>query len=137
MSSRCTRQSRSSAPDRAVAVEGRSLLSGEGGSLHYGVVRVDLHLPGSDSLKAKRALLRRAQSGLREELGCSVAEIGYQDLWQRAVLGVAITASSPSGVDRVLERVTAIIERDPRLEVLGTVELVDVLDTDVPDRPLA
>ena len=107
-------------------------MSGDGGSVHYGVVRVDLHLPGADSLKAKRALLRRAQAGLREELGCSVAEIGFQDLWQRAALGVAITASSQSGVDRVLDRVVAIVERDPRLVVLGTAELADVLDADGP-----
>lgn len=103
--------------------------------VHFGVVRVDLHLPGVASLKAKRALLRRAQSGLRDELGCSVAEVGFQDHWQRAVLGVAITASSQTGVDRVLDRVIAVIERDPRVVVLATAELADTLDGDGPGVP--
>ena len=97
---------------------------------------MDVHLPGADSLKAKRALLRRVQAGLRDELGCSVAEVGYQDRWQRAALGVAVTASAPAGVDRVLERVISIVERDPRIVVLATVELADVLDTDGGELPL-
>ncbi len=105
------------------------------GRVHYGVVRIDLHLPGVDSLKAKRALLRRAQTGLRDELGCSVAEVGFQDRWQRSALGVAITASTQTGVDRVLDRVTAVIERDPRLVVLGTSELADALDDTGPGLP--
>lgn len=112
------------------------MVSGTGGRVHYGVVRVDLHLPGADSLKAKRALLRRAQAGLRDELGCSVAEVGFQNQWQRSALGVAITASSQTGVNRVLDRVVAVLERDPRLVVLGTSELADALDADGPGLPV-
>lgn len=102
------------------------------GSVHVGVVRVDLHLPGVDNLKGKRALLNKAKAALTNELGVSVAEVGWQDLWQRAALGVAVAASSATGVDRVLDRVTAVIERDPRVEVTGTVGFADVLDEEAP-----
>ncbi|MFA9431270.1 DUF503 domain-containing protein [Egicoccus sp. AB-alg2] len=98
--------------------------------MHFGVARVDLHLPGIDSLKGKRALLNRARSRLQNELGVSVAEVGDQDRWQRAVLGVAVAASTHTGVDRVLDRVTAVLERDPRMVVLGTEDLADTLDAD-------
>lgn len=98
------------------------------GRVHYGIARVDLHLPGLSSLKAKRSLLRRAEASLTRELGCSVAEVGAQDLWQRAVLGVAVAASSATGVDRVLDRVRALIERDPRVVVLGISDLTDHLE---------
>ena len=108
-------------------------LGDDAGTVHFGIVRVDLHLPGADSLKAKRAVLKRAQAVLRDELGCSVAEIGWQDRWQRAALGVAVAASSHTGVQRVVDRVTAVLERDPRLTVLGTAVDVDSLDADHPD----
>ena len=108
-------------------------MTGGAGTVHFGVVRVDLHVPGADGLKAKRAVLKRAQSALRDELGCSVAEIGYQDTWQRSALGIAIAASTHTGVERVLDRVVGVLERDPRLVVLGTAEDVDALDADGPD----
>jgi uncharacterized protein YlxP (DUF503 family) len=60
----------------------------------------------------------------------SVAEVGYQDLWQRAALGVAVAASSVSGADRVLDRVVAVIERDPRMVVTSAIGDVTVMDAD-------
>lgn len=100
------------------------------GAVHFGVMRVDLHLPGAGSLKGKRALLNKAKAALRRDLECSVAEVGYQDSWQRAALGIAVAASSHTGVERVLDRVVAVIERDPRVVVIGTGTDVDTLDTD-------
>lgn len=87
-----------------------------------------MHLPGVDSLKAKRALVQRAKAALEKELGCSVAEVGAQQLWQRTILGVAVAASTVTGVDRVLDRIRAVIERDPRVEVLHVSDLADHLD---------
>lgn len=108
-------------------------MSRDPGTVHFGIVRIDLHVPGADGLKAKRAVLQRARAALKDELGCSVAEIGYQETWQRAALGVAVAASTHTGVERVLDRVVGVLERDPRLVVLGTAEDVDSLDADGPD----
>ena len=100
--------------------------------MHHGVARVELHLPGVDSLKGKRAVLKRTEARLRDELGCAVAEVGFQDLWQRAALGIATVSGSATGVDRVLDRVTAVVERDPRVEVIRVQDDADVLDVDPP-----
>jgi uncharacterized protein len=105
------------------------------GRVHFGVARVDLLLPGVSSLKGKRALLNRAKAALQRALDVSVAEVADQELWQRASLGIAVAASSATGVDRVLDRVVAVIERDPAIEVLGIAELTDTLDAD-PAPPL-
>jgi len=105
-------------------------MASDDGRVHYGVAHVEVRLPGVDSLKGKRAVLNRARARLQHELGVSVAEVGAQDRWQRAVLGVAVVASSHTGVDRVLDRLTAILERDPALEVVGTADLADTLDVD-------
>jgi uncharacterized protein len=100
------------------------------GRVHYGIARVDVHLPGVGSLKGKRALLNRIKAALHTDLGVSVAEVGAQDTWQRAVLGVAVAASTATGVERILDRLAAVIERDPRVEVLGITDLADTLDDD-------
>lgn len=101
----------------------------ERAKVHLGAARVDLYLPGVAGLKERRARLRRIEARLTE-LGCAVAEVGAQDRWQRAVLGVAVVASTAGGVDRVLELLTAVIERDPQAVVLDVVERLDEIDGD-------
>lgn len=89
------------------------------GTVFIGTARVEVHLPGVGSLKGKRALMNRLKAALQRELAVSVAEVGYQDLWQRAALGVATAASSQTGAERVLDRIVAVIERDPRVVVVS------------------
>jgi uncharacterized protein len=102
------------------------------GRVHHGAARIDLHLPGIDSLKGKRALVKAAIARLHDDLGCAVAEVGFQDRWQRAALGISTVSGTATGVDRVLDRLTAVVERDPRVEVIAVTDAVDVLDADPP-----
>lgn len=105
-------------------------MSSQSGSVHVGAMRVELHLPAITSLKGKRAVLNRARAALRNGLDVSVAEVGFQDTWQRAALAVATVASTAAGVDRVLDRVIAVIERDRSVVVTGVATDADVLDLD-------
>lgn len=93
--------------------------AGGDGQLFVGLARLDVQIPGVDSLKGKRAVLNRAKAALKKELDVSVSEVGFQDLWQRAVLGVAVAGSSEQSVQRVLDRLVAVVERDPRILVLA------------------
>jgi uncharacterized protein YlxP (DUF503 family) len=89
------------------------------------VVRVELHVPMAGSLKAKRSVVKSLVARLRQDLNCSVAEVGYQDLWQRAVLGVAVVSGTASGARKVAQQVEKVVYREPRVEVVGVhVELV-------------
>ena len=63
---------------------------------------LELYLPYSSSLKEKRMVLRKAQDRLRARTNFSIAEMEYQDLWQRAKLA-AVTVGSDHAV---LERAT-------------------------------
>jgi uncharacterized protein len=51
-------------------------------------MRVHLHFPDVGSLKGKRAELNRVKAHLRDRCGASVAEVAYQDTWQRSTLAV-------------------------------------------------
>lgn len=94
----------------------------------FGVGQYVLLLPDCQSLKDKRQRLRSVQAHLARDLGVSVAEVGLQDKWQRAVLGVTVASGSEHGVDRVLDRVVAVIERDARVVVTQQSAFVDAFD---------
>ena len=69
---------------------------------------LELYLPYSQSLKEKRMILRKAQDRLRARSNFSIAEVEYQDLWQRAKLA-AVTVGGDNGT---IERVTQQFVRD-------------------------
>ncbi len=58
-----------------------------------GVLTLELRLENSHSLKDKRHVVRSLKDRLRRKFNVAVAEIDYQDLWQRAALA-AVTVSS-------------------------------------------
>jgi uncharacterized protein YlxP (DUF503 family) len=58
------------------------------------VLVIELHFPDAGSLKAKRQELSSIKAQLHGRLGVTVAETGYQDLWQRAMLTAALTGGS-------------------------------------------
>jgi uncharacterized protein len=89
------------------------------------LVTLDLHVPAATSLKGKRGVVKRLVAELRNNVNCSVVEVDHQDLWQRAVLGIAIAAGSEVGARKVAQQVEKIVYREPRVEVLAVhVEIV-------------
>src|SRR5439155_20611461 len=64
------------------------------GGVHVAVVQVDLHIPHSRSLKEKRGVVKPVIEGLRNRFALSVAEVGYQDKWQRALIGFAVVSET-------------------------------------------
>ena len=78
--------------------------------MHVGVCTIDLRLPGNGSLKGKRRVVKSIVTRITREFNVSVAEVEDQDLWQRAVLGVACVSSSASYAHGQLERVVQWIE---------------------------
>ena len=83
-----------------------------------GSLRMELHLPASHSLKAKRSVVNHVKERLRTRFNASVAEVDHQDLWQRATLGVAIVSGEAGVLDRVLRDILSVVEREDRLHVL-------------------
>jgi uncharacterized protein YlxP (DUF503 family) len=81
-------------------------------------VSFDLHIPQSRSLKAKRAAIRPIVDGLRHRFRVSVAETDYQDQWQRAVIAVAVVASSDSQLREILAGVERFVVATPDVELL-------------------
>ncbi len=88
--------------------------------MHVGVCTIELRLPGNGSLKGKRSVVKSIISRVSREFNVSIAEVDAQDLWQRAVLGVACVSASADYAHGQLERVVHWIEANR-----PDVELVD------------
>lgn len=89
-----------------------------------GLLTIELHLPGAQSLKDKRMVLRGVKDRLRK-FNVAVAEIAHQDRWQLAHLGVVAISTSNDAVDRALAAVVDEIERtEPGLITRTQVELL-------------
>lgn len=77
-----------------------------------GVLELDLRLFSPNSLKDKRSLIRGLISRIRNNFNVSVSEIGYQDLGQRTLVGVALITGERSFAQRVLSKIMKFVEKE-------------------------
>ena len=92
-----------------------------------GAAAVEIHIHGCRSLKQKRGVVQSISRRVRNRFNLSVAEVGGQDLWQRAVLGITAAGSNAVQVRGVLERALVFIEDLHLAEVAGSdVEILEM-----------
>lgn len=75
-----------------------------------GVCTIELHLPGLGSLKQKQSVIKPLFTRLHSTFNISAAEIDYQDVWQSAVIGIALVTNSTAHAQQVLNSVLLWIE---------------------------
>ncbi len=71
----------------------------------------ELSLPGCASLKQKRSVIRSLRDRLRGRLNVSVAETGFNDVHDRALLTIALVASDGRFAESVLEKADRVVEQ--------------------------
>ena len=76
-----------------------------------GICSVDLRIPGNDSLKGKRSVVRRIKERVKNTFNVSVAEVADLDTLQRAGLGIAFVSNDASHVHSTLSKVVNFIDR--------------------------
>jgi uncharacterized protein YlxP (DUF503 family) len=86
--------------------------------VYAAAVRYDLHIPQSRSLKVKRQAIRPIVDGLRHRFHLSVAEVDFQDQWQRAAIAVAVVASTDSQLRDTLAGIERFVVAAPDVELL-------------------
>ncbi|RUM46034.1 MAG: DUF503 domain-containing protein [Desulfurobacterium sp.] len=75
-----------------------------------GILEVHLRIPEAHSLKEKRRVVKRLIERMKNKFNVSVSEIGDQDRWQSAVVGVVTIGTSQKVVDATLEKVVLFVE---------------------------
>ena len=83
------------------------------------VLRMELALHASLSLKDKRGQLRSILARCRNRFPVSAAEVDHQDLWGQATLGFAVVIAERKLCDGLIERLEAEIERDGSVDVIA------------------
>ncbi len=70
-----------------------------------GVLTMEVRLENSHSLKDKRQVVQGLKDRLRRKFNVAVAEIDYQDLWQRALVAAVTVSGDHSQAALILEAV--------------------------------
>ena len=79
----------------------------------------DIHIQNVHSLKEKRFVLRSVKDRIGRMFNVAVSETGHQDKWQRCELAVAAVAGERRSVERTLEGVREMLDREPELRVIS------------------
>jgi uncharacterized protein len=80
---------------------------------------VELHIPDSASLKAKRKVVKHLVETVRVRFGVAAAEVGYHDQWQRSELGFAAVASTTGHVEELLDSIERFVWSHPEVTVIN------------------
>ena len=94
--------------------------------MSLGLLTLHIYLPGCASLKEKRGRLKPLLARMHREFNVSAAEVDYQDVWQNAMIAVALVSNDNGHTQRALQRIVDWVESswpdveliDDRLELM-------------------
>jgi uncharacterized protein YlxP (DUF503 family) len=75
------------------------------------VIELECFFPDMHSLKEKRMILRKIKDRVGRRFNVSIAEVGYQDLWQRSVIGIAAVNGDRQLLEKMKDKVLDEIEQ--------------------------
>ena len=92
-----------------------------------GVCRIAFSLPGNESLKGKRSVVRRIADRTRHRFNAAVAEVDALDSHRRAVLGFAVVSNDGAHANSMLDHISAFMAGLTEAVVVGrSLELIHV-----------
>lgn len=81
--------------------------------------KVKLRIFSTNSLKEKRRILKSLIQKMQSKFkNISIAEVGDNDLWQSAVIGIAVVSNDSKHADKIINKCVDYID------VFGDVEIV-------------
>ena len=82
-----------------------------------GICLLDIHIFQSRSLKDKRMIIKAIKDSLRNRFNISIAEVEFQDLWQRSKLAVVAVSNQKNVLERIFASVLKHIEGNGNCEL--------------------
>ncbi|MCB2156278.1 DUF503 domain-containing protein [bacterium] len=83
------------------------------------LIHYEVHIPAAQSLKDKRSVIKSLTHRLRTTYNVSVAEVDYQDKWQRATLAVSAVSAQRDHLEELSRRLVTEIESRLDLVITG------------------
>ncbi len=84
-----------------------------------GICQIKLNIPGAHSLKDKRQALKSLMARVKGSFNASVAEVGQNDMWQSAVIGIAVVGNDRGFVNSSLDHIVDFIEELRSVEIVS------------------
>jgi uncharacterized protein YlxP (DUF503 family) len=81
-----------------------------------GLAVCECMIHNSHSLKEKRAVLQRILTRLKQKFNVSVAEVDYQNLWQRTKIAIVVVTSTRVSTEHELQNALKLIDSFPEIE---------------------
>ena len=92
-----------------------------------GVCRITFSIPGNDSLKGKRRVVRRIVDRARNQFNAAVSEVGALDQHRQALIGIAVVSNDARHANSMIDKIGAFVSGLTEAVVIGRdVELVHV-----------
>ena len=85
-----------------------------------GSLIVSIHIPESHSLKEKRQVVQSVVARLRRTFNIAVAEVGDQDTWQLATIGIACVSGDGRHADEMCQKVLRHLENEGEAQVTSS-----------------
>lgn len=85
-----------------------------------GLLKVCLYIPENASLKGKRKVVKSILGRIQSKFNAAAAEVGDNDLWQRAEIGVAVVGNDRRFVNSSLDKIFDFIEREVDAEIIDS-----------------
>jgi uncharacterized protein YlxP (DUF503 family) len=84
-----------------------------------GVLVIEILIYASSSLKEKRFVLNSIKDRLKKKFNVSVAEVDFQDKWQRSRIGIATVSNQQSHVEKSLQQVFKYLDQADSYEIIS------------------
>ena len=81
---------------------------------------ITLVIPENDSLKGKRRVIKSLIERVRHKFDAAVAEVGDNDLWQKAKIGVALVGNDSQLLNTRLQQIMKFIENQYLAEIIDS-----------------
>ena len=84
-----------------------------------GVITLDIHLLSCSSLKEKRIIIKGLKDKIRHKFNVSIAEVDFQNKWQRALIGIVHVGNEYKFIEKNLNSIFHLIDINNQLEILN------------------
>ena len=83
-----------------------------------GFYQLEIYIPGACSLKEKRFVIKSLRDRIRRKFNVSIAEIEWNEKWQRALLGIVMVSNENRFIESSFTKILNLIDSDGRVEVI-------------------
>jgi len=84
-----------------------------------GTCQIEILIFESNSLKEKRHVIKSIIERIKSRFNVSVAEVEYQELWNRTMIGIAVVSNNKQLCESSISSVIEFIDNDERVEIIN------------------